>query len=94
MVRFFPSLKNGWGFTAPQNKRKMENQEEALTKYDKFRIELEELKNNLSFEDANNIHKLFIKYLELNEKQIGEDFMLGWKKGFKDGQEFINNYNK
>ena len=28
MVRFFPSLKHGWGFTAPQNKRKMENQEE------------------------------------------------------------------
>lgn len=77
-----------------KNKRNMETQEETLTKYDKFRIELEELINNLSFEDANNIHKLFIKYLELNEKQINEVFMHGWKKGFKDGQEFINNYNK
>ena len=28
---FFPSLKHGWGFTGPQNKRKMENKEKETS---------------------------------------------------------------
>jgi hypothetical protein len=56
-------------------------EEKPLTKYMQFRIEVEDLLENLSFDDANKLHKIFLKYLELNEKQISDIYMAGWQKG-------------
>jgi hypothetical protein len=65
-----------------QKQTTMKKQKEIpLTKYMQFRIEVEDLLENLSFDDANKLHKIFLKYLELNEKQISDIYMAGWRKG-------------
>jgi hypothetical protein len=81
-----PQPEKWLGIYRYKNKVKMKAKEKKipLTKYMQFRIEVEDILENLSFDDANKLHKIFLKYLELNEKQISDIYMAGWEKGTSD----------
>ena len=62
MVRFFPSLKHGWGFTAPQNKRNMTEYE--LQKLGFNRVYLDENSDRID-KPVNNNNIYFFYELEI-----------------------------
>lgn len=68
MVRFFPSLKHGWGFTAPQNKRKMT--EKQLIDLGFQRVYLDE-HSNIIDEESVDLENIYFWYeLILENKMI------------------------
>jgi len=84
LVRFFPSLKYGWGFTAPQNKRKMNDKH------------LERALNNISSEINDIFILLTQKIEELEndlvdlEKQHEQSLKVAFEKGYEEGVNYTN----
>jgi membrane-associated HD superfamily phosphohydrolase len=82
LVRFFPSLKNGWGFTAPQNKRTMENQEEKETSIEYF---YDKVLDASEFYESE--YQAIVDALNEAKKMYAEEIMNAYKDGWIRGAE-------
>ena len=80
MVRFFPSLKHGWGFTAPQNNEIMENQEEKETSLEYFYDKVLDVSEFYESE-----YKAILDALNEAKKMYKEELENAFKKGYSRG---------
>jgi membrane-associated HD superfamily phosphohydrolase len=79
LVRFFPSLKHGWGITAPQNKRTMENQEEKETSLEYF---YDKVLDASEFYESE--YKAIVDALNEAKKMYDEEIEKAYMKGKMD----------
>jgi flagellar biosynthesis/type III secretory pathway protein FliH len=85
LVRFFPSLKYGWGFTAPQNKRKMENQEEKETSLEYF---YDKVLDASQFYESE--YQAISDALNEAKKMYAEEIAKAFEKGYEEGVKYTD----
>ena len=68
----------------------MENQEEKRTAFIQFYMEIDQIIGYLPAESENEIHDIYLKYLELHKQEIESAKKEGWKKGYQDSIKMNN----
>jgi hypothetical protein len=88
LVRFFPSLKHGWGFTAPQKQKKqMENQEEKETSLEYF---YDKVLDASEFYESE--YKAIVDALNEAKKMYAEELIKAYNKGWDEAALMYHNY--